>query len=160
MPKYKGLVGTAMKIGSEEGVLALFDGLSAGLQRQFVNASLRIGLYVPVRDLITGPLPPGQNPTLIQKIATGMTTGAIGITFANPMDMVKIRLQAQGIEVAKGGTARYSGSFDCYRQIYQERGPLGFWTGWGPNVARNAVINAAELASYDQFKQIFLGYKF
>ena len=28
------------------------------------------------------------------------------------------------------------------------------WTGLGPNVARNAIINAAELASYDQFKQV------
>jgi len=83
-----------MKIGAEEGPLALFDGLSAGLQRQVVNAGLRIGLYLPVRDLITGPLPPGVNPSLAQKIATGMITGGIGITFANPMDMVKIRLQA------------------------------------------------------------------
>lgn len=28
------------------------------------------------------------------------------------------------------------------------------WTGLGPNVARNAIINAAELASYDQVKQV------
>lgn len=28
------------------------------------------------------------------------------------------------------------------------------WTGLGPNMARNALINAAELASYDQFKQV------
>lgn len=29
---------------------------------------------------------------------------------------------------------------------------LGLWKGLGPNVARNAIINAAELASYDQIK--------
>lgn len=28
------------------------------------------------------------------------------------------------------------------------------WTGLGPNVMRNAIINAAELASYDQVKQV------
>lgn len=28
------------------------------------------------------------------------------------------------------------------------------WTGVGPNIARNAIINAAELASYDQIKQV------
>lgn len=32
----------------------------------------------------------------------------------------------------------------------------GLWTGWGPNVVRNSVINAAELASYDQYKQMVL----
>jgi solute carrier family 25 uncoupling protein 8/9 len=82
------------KVAAEEGPLALFNGLIPGLQRQVVFAGLRIGLYVPVRDMITGPLAPGQNPTLIQKILAGMTTGAIGISVANPTDVVKVRLQA------------------------------------------------------------------
>ena len=33
---------------------------------------------------------------------------------------------------------------------------LGLWKGLGPNIARNAIINAAELASYDQIKQSML----
>ena len=36
-------------------------------------------------------------------------------------------------------------------------GVKGLWVGWGPNVMRNSVINAAELASYDQFKELCLG---
>ena len=80
------------KVAAEEGPLSLFNGLIPGLQRQVVFAGLRIGLYVPVRDMITGPLAPGQNPTLIQKILAGMTTGAIGISVANPTDVVKVRL--------------------------------------------------------------------
>lgn len=31
---------------------------------------------------------------------------------------------------------------------------MALWTGIGPNIARNAIINAAELASYDQVKQV------
>ncbi|RYR06526.1 hypothetical protein Ahy_B05g073849 isoform A [Arachis hypogaea] len=31
------------------------------------------------------------------------------------------------------------------------------WTGIGPNIARSAIINAAELASYDQVKQLAVG---
>lgn len=38
---------------------------------------------------------------------------------------------------------------------YQE-GVAALWTGLGPNIARNAIINAAELASYDQVKQSIL----
>lgn len=45
---------------------------------------------------------------------------------------------------------------DCYRQIYKEGGLKGLWVGWGPNVMRNSIINAAELASYDQYKQMVL----
>jgi solute carrier family 25 uncoupling protein 8/9 len=82
------------KVAAEEGPIALWNGLVPGLQRQFVFAGLRVGLYVPVRDVITGPLAPGQNPTLLQKILAGMTTGTIGIAVANPTDVVKIRMQA------------------------------------------------------------------
>lgn len=34
----------------------------------------------------------------------------------------------------------------------REEGMAGLWKGLGPNIARNAIINAAELASYDQIK--------
>jgi solute carrier family 25 uncoupling protein 8/9 len=42
--------------------------------------------------------------------------------------------------------------------MYAEGGIPNFWTGWGPNVARNSIINAAELASYDQYKEMMLKY--
>lgn len=35
-----------------------------------------------------------------------------------------------------------------------QEGLIALWTGIGPNTARNAIINAAELASYDQVKQV------
>ena len=93
-PRYSGLIGTAKTVAAEEGVQALFGGLSAGLQRQVVFAGLRIGMYVPIRDAITGKLPEGQAPTLIQKIMAGIATGAIAISVANPTDLVKIKMQA------------------------------------------------------------------
>lgn len=36
----------------------------------------------------------------------------------------------------------------------QQEGVAALWTGLGPNIARNAIINAAELASYDQVKEV------
>ncbi|XP_074378262.1 diacylglycerol kinase 1-like isoform X3 [Apium graveolens] len=37
-----------------------------------------------------------------------------------------------------------------------EEGLSALWTGLGANIARNATINASELASYDQVKQILV----
>ena len=102
--------------------------------------------------MITGPLAPGQNPTLLQKILAGMATGAIGISVANPTDVVKIRLQAQG-RLPKEQRP-YKGSMDCYSKIIAEKGVTGLWIGIAPNIMRNSIINAAEIASYDQYKQI------
>lgn len=143
---------TMGKVSAEEGPFALWSGLVPGLQRQFINAGLRVGMYIPIRDVITGPLKPGENPSLLQKIAAGMCSGALGIAVANPTDVVKIRMQAQGrLPVEE---RPYKGSLDCYSKILADKGPLGLWVGVFPNMMRNSVINAAELASYDQFKQI------
>lgn len=32
----------------------------------------------------------------------------------------------------------------------------GLWTGLGPNVIRNSIINAAEIATFDQVKDMIL----
>lgn len=43
---------------------------------------------------------------------------------------------------------------DCYRKIVSKEGVRGLWTSWSANVVRNSLINASELASYDQYKQV------
>lgn len=43
----------------------------------------------------------------------------------------------------------YNGVFDAYSKILKNEGILGFWTAVAPNMVRNAVINASELATYD-----------
>ena len=75
-------------------------------------------------------------PTVLQKIAAGLTTSAIGITVASPTDVVKVRLQAEG-RLPEGVPRRYTGALDAYRKIVQQEGVLGLWTGYGPNLARN-----------------------
>lgn len=92
IPRYRGLIGTVNTIAAEEGYRSLFAGLSAGLQRQLIFSGLRVGLYFEIRNWITGPLPEGQNATLIQKIKTAIISGSIAITVANPCDVVKIKL--------------------------------------------------------------------
>ena len=36
---------------------------------------------------------------------------------------------------------------------------LSLWDGWAPNVQRSFIVNAAELATYDYFKQMLLKMK-
>lgn len=108
--------------------------------------------------MIAGELKPGENPSLLVKIAAGLCTGAIGISVANPTDVVKVRLQAQNRNTEATGKVRYNGTLDCYKKIIAADGVKGLWIGIVPNIMRNSVINAAEIASYDQYKQMFLQY--
>jgi hypothetical protein len=43
---------------------------------------------------------------------------------------------------------------NAYSTIVRQEGLLGLWTGLGPAIARNSVINAVELVTYDTTKQV------
>ncbi|XP_002740414.1 dicarboxylate carrier UCP2-like [Saccoglossus kowalevskii] len=152
--RYKGVFGTISTIARVEGPRALYNGVSAGLQRQMCFASIRLGLYDSVRGFyqttISSDLP-GFN--VVTRILAGMTTGATAILFAQPTDVVKVRLQAQN---KAGGAKRYSGAFDAYKKIVKADGVRGLWRGTLPNIARNAVINSAELVVYDLTKETII----
>ncbi|XP_042419085.1 mitochondrial uncoupling protein 1-like [Zingiber officinale] len=152
--RYRGMLGTVITILSEEGLVALWKGLVPGLHRQCIFGGLRIGLYEPVKAFYVGDSFVGDIP-LFKKILAGLTTGALGITIANPTDLVKVRLQVEG-KLPPGVPRRYLGALDAYVKIIKQEGLGALWTGVGPNIVRNAIVNAAELASYDQIKQMIL----
>jgi solute carrier family 25 uncoupling protein 8/9 len=60
-------------------------------------------------------------------------------------------MQSEG-KKAPRQSKKYPNAIKAYGIIRREEGLLGLWKGLGPNIARNAIINAAELASYDQIK--------
>lgn len=70
--------------------------------------------------------------------------------------MVKVRFQSEG-RLAPGQKPRYSGVLNAYSTIATTEGVAGLWTGLGPNIIRNSIINASELASYDTAKEVLLG---
>ncbi|KAF5827525.1 mitochondrial carrier domain-containing protein [Dunaliella salina] len=152
--KYKGLFGTMATIAKEEGPKSLWAGLEPGLHRQCLFGGLRIGMYEPVRNFYVGKDFKGD-PPLHLKIAAGLTTGALGIMVASPTDLVKVRMQAEG-KLPAGTPKKYPSAFNAYPTIIREEGVASLWKGVSPNIARNALINAAELASYDQVKESLL----
>ncbi|KAI3760533.1 hypothetical protein L1987_50928 [Smallanthus sonchifolius] len=145
---------TVATIAQEEGLISLWKGIIPGLHRQFIYGGLRISLYEPVKAFCAG----GNilvEVSLFQKIVAALITGAIAITLANPTDLVKVRLQAEG-KLPPGAPRRYTGALNAYYTILKEDGLVALWTGLGPNIARNATVNAAELASYDHVKQVIV----
>lgn len=49
-------------------------------------------------------------------------------------------------------------STTVYSEIFKKEGFNGFYRGIQPNIFRNICVNIGEMASYDQFKQLFLQY--
>ncbi len=123
--KYTNVFQCIGTISKEEGATALWKGLAPGILRQMVFASIRIGLYEPVRNYYHGNQQ--GDISLVTKIAAGLTTGCVGILVANPTDLVKIRVQAEG-RLPPGTPRRYKGTFDAFRTIARVEGVRGLWT--------------------------------
>lgn len=148
------MLGMAKHIAATEGPLALYKGFWPAIHRQLVFASLRVGLYRKISEQFRKP--GEENISLSSRVMAGLVSGAIGISVANPTDLVKVRFQSEG-PLAPGQKPRYAGVVDAYRTIVRTEGLRGLWTGLGPAIARNSIINATELATYDTAKQHLLG---
>jgi len=150
----KGLLSTMLLISRTEGVGALYSGLAPGLQRQMCFASVRIGLYDSVKQAYSELFNiDGNGKNIGLRILAGISTGGAAVLVAQPTDVVKVRMQAQG---RSGGAARYSSSMMAYRTIALREGVRGLWKGTVPNVSRNAIVNCTELVSYDLIKEAIL----
>nr|BAR47391.1 mitochondrial uncoupling protein 3 [Thunnus orientalis] len=151
--KYRGVFGTIATMVRTEGPRSLYNGLVAGLQRQMSFASVRIGLYDSMKQFYTRGT---DSAGIVTRLMAGCTTGAMAVAFAQPTDVVKVRFQAQ-VRLADG-VRRYNGTLDAYKTIARDEGVRGLWKGCMPNITRNAIVNCAELVTYDLIKEVILKY--
>jgi len=139
---------------SKEGFSALWKGLSPALLRQSTYGSMRYGFYSPFKKFLGVP----DNSKLVplwKKVLAGSAAGAISSIVANPTDLVKIRMQADGMAGTQG-SRNYGGLLWAFVKIAKEEGILGLWRGVGATCGRATALSAVELSSYDDIKMRLL----
>jgi len=146
--KYRNIFHTIRVISAEESVLGLWKGIYPGIMRQMTFAPLRFGIYEEIKKEL------GSTPSLFQKVCAGLFAGGFAIAVTSPTDCLKVRFQAQG-KLLPGEKPLYSSLPNAASKIFNEEGYRGFWRGAIANILRNAVVNAAELATYDTVKPFY-----
>jgi len=137
-----------------EGVATLYTGLSAGLLRQALYTTTRLGIYTSLFETFSAP--DGSPPGFFMKAALGMTAGATGAFVGTPAEVSLIRMTADGtLPVDK--RRNYKNVFDALARMTREEGITTLWRGATPTMGRAMVVNAAQLSSYSQAKQSILG---
>ncbi|KAK3105327.1 hypothetical protein FSP39_022784 [Pinctada imbricata] len=139
-----------------EGIFAVYNGLSAGLLRQATYTTTRMGIYTNLFSYFTRE---GSPPNFFMKMGIGMTAGGIGAFVGTPAEVSLIRMTADG-RLPVEQRRNYSSVFNALMRITREEGVLTLWRGCIPTVARAMVVNAAQLSSYSQAKQFLLGTKY
>ena len=91
------LVTTTLSIVRNQGVLALYNGLTACLLRQLTYSTTRFAVYEVIKQkLVTiDPNDPKSIPNMpfYQKVLAAAFSGAIGGLVGTPADMVNVRMQ-------------------------------------------------------------------
>ncbi|GFG31791.1 hypothetical protein Cfor_04228 [Coptotermes formosanus] len=151
--EYKTSFHAIQGIIKNEGVLAMYTGLSAGLLRQATYTTTRLGIYTWLFETFSGT--DGKPPGFFVKAALGMTAGVVGAFVGTPAEVALIRMTADG-RLPPAERRNYKNVFDSLFRIVKEEGVVTLWRGAIPTMGRAMVVNAAQLASYSQAKQFLL----
>uniref|UniRef100_A0A8C2Q9S4 Mitochondrial dicarboxylate carrier n=1 Tax=Cyprinus carpio TaxID=7962 RepID=A0A8C2Q9S4_CYPCA len=137
------MTGMAMQVVRSDGVLALYNGLSASLCRQMTYSMTRFAIYETVRDKISsqnqGPMP------FYQKILLAAFGGLTGGFIGTPADMVNVRA------VFVSSAALRPAFF------FLTEGIRKLFSGASMAAGRGAMVTVGQLSCYDQAKQLVLG---
>eukprot|EP00966_Prymnesium_polylepis_P286018 6606991-Prymnesium_polylepis.2 len=148
-----GVVSMTGSILRTEGPLAFYAGFPAAMLRQSSYGGLCFAAYPYIRDSLNTAAEAKDAP-LWTRLVAGATAGGVASAMANPTDVVKVRLQADGRLKLAGGQPRYDGTLHAFRSIWAAEGGLvAFYKGCLPNVQRAIVVNGVGIAAYDHSKQ-------
>ncbi|KAG7466450.1 hypothetical protein MATL_G00164900 [Megalops atlanticus] len=141
-PKYRGPVHCLLTIAREEGVLGLYKGANALALRDGASFATYFLTYNVICEQLT---PAGQKqPGWMVILLAGGFSGMCGWTIGTPMDVIKARLQVDGM-----GKRRYRGFAHCVTESLRKEGPGVFFKGLGLNCMRAFPVNMAVFATYE-----------
>jgi len=129
-----------------EGVTALYSGLSAALLRQATYTTARLGLFRTISNTMTTE---GQPLPFWKKSVAGLLAGGIGCIFGTPADVALIRMQADG-KLPPEQRRNYKHVADALVRITREEGVVGLFRGNVPVIIRASALNLGMLATHDQ----------
>jgi len=122
--------------------------------REFIYAGLRLGLYDRIKIFL------GEDKNRVipfplwKKLIAGSLSGSIGAAIATPVDLIKVRMQAD----SSSTTPVYKNTLHAFQEIINKEGFFGLFKGMFPTVSRAAFISAAMTPTYDHTKYLLLKY--
>lgn len=132
--------------------LDLYTGLSAGLLRQAVYTTARLGLFDTFMGKLT--VRAKENGTQIgfaERATAGLSAGGLAAMVGNPADLALIRMQSDGLKpVAE--RKNYKSVIDALSRISKSEGVGALWSGATPTVVRAMALNFGQLAFFSEAK--------
>ena len=139
-PSYIGPVDTAINIFRTKGLRGLYQGSTVTLCREAPAFAMYFSAYDWLRHAQVSKGGTLDDLTAVSLILAGGVSGVLAWVVTYPFDVVKSRLQVDGMGGAK---RQYTGMLNCFAKSYREEGVRTFFRGLNATLLRAFPVNAA-----------------
>lgn len=142
-----GFIGTGAQIVRKETPLGLYKGLGAVLTGIIPKMAIRFTSYEWYREFLKKPDGSISSPaTFVAGLSAGVTEAVLVVT---PMEVVKIRLQAQHHSMADPlDIPKYRNAAHCLYTVVKEEGVGALWRGVSLTALRQGTNQAGRLIRF------------
>ena len=148
--EYRGIIRTVLTTVKDEGVLALYKGVTPTIMGALPYEGIKFGTVGFLEQCF-----PVEQTTPLRKMMFGGIGGVIAGLVTFPNDTVRRLLQLQG---SRGSKTNYCGFLDCIRQTYKSEGITRFYRGFTINIVRMVPNAAVQFGSYEVLKNLTKNY--
>lgn len=137
VPKYRNAMHAAYTVAKEEGIGALWRGVSLTALRQGTNQAANFTAYTELKQFLQNYQPAYNNKELpaYQTMVIGLISGAMGPLTNAPIDTIKTRLQKMPAEPGQTAVSRI---MEIARMMFKQEGARAFYQGITPRIMRVA----------------------
>ncbi|XP_013402834.1 mitochondrial dicarboxylate carrier [Lingula anatina] len=147
-----GFVKMGVKVVKNDGILGLYNGLSASLVRQLTYSLTRFAIYETAKKKLTED---GRQMPFYEKVLVAAVAGSTGGVVGTPGDMVNVRMQ-NDMKLPPEQRRGYKHALDGLWRVYSEEGGRRLFSGATMASSRAVFVTVGQLSFYDQIKQMVM----
>jgi len=151
------IIKTTVQIVKKQGVLALYNGLTASWLRQATYSMTRFGIYETAKQIMSGGSSDLGAVPFYQKVLLAGVSGAAGGFVGTPADMINVRMQ-NDIKLPMNQRRNYKHGLDGLYKVYRYEGVRCLFNGATTATMRAVLVTIGQLSMYDQYKYLLLTY--
>ncbi|GBP41963.1 Mitochondrial dicarboxylate carrier [Eumeta japonica] len=150
--KNASLIKLTANVLKEQGIMGLYNGISASLLRQLTYSMVRFAIYEQVKQVVQKD---GSSLTFVTSAAIAGVAGLAGGWVGTPADMVNVRMQ-NDIRLPPEQRRNYKNAIHGLWRVYRIEGVTRLWSGASMACARAVFMNIGQLSFYDLIKGFLL----
>ncbi|KAI1828165.1 mitochondrial carrier [Xylaria intraflava] len=149
VPKYRNAAHALYLVVREEGIGALYRGVSLTAARQGSNQAVNFTAYTYLKETLLRRQPENATLPSWQTTLIGLVSGAMGPLSNAPIDTIKTRLQRTP---AQPGVSALNRIVAIAKDMFQQEGFHAFYKGITPRIMRVAPGQAVTFTVYEFLK--------